>query len=80
MDEEVLRAAILARVRERGPGKTACPSEVARDLAEDWRPLMAAVRDAAFGLAAEGRLVVTQGGEPVDRTVRGPIRLGLRDP
>lgn len=70
---------ILARVRERGPGKTACPSEVARELADDWRPLMEPVRDAAFDLADEGRLVVTQGGEPVGRDVRGPIRLGLPD-
>ncbi len=62
-----------------GRAGTICPSEVARALAEDWRPLMPAVRDAAAGLVAEGKIEVTQGAEVVDlATVRGPIRLRRR--
>jgi hypothetical protein len=67
-------------VRARGPGKTICPSEVARALAGDeaFRPLMPQVREAAAALADRGEVSVTQKGRPVDaRTVRGPIRLGL---
>jgi hypothetical protein len=57
-----------------------CPSEVARAAAPDcWRALLPAVRAAAARLAAQGRIVVTQRGRPVDiRTVRGPVRLRRR--
>ncbi|SDZ74092.1 DUF3253 domain-containing protein [Rubrimonas cliftonensis] len=76
MDNEAVREAILAALAMRGPGKSICPSEPARALAADWRPLMPQVRDAAARLADEGRLVVTQKGAPVDaRAARGPIRL-----
>ncbi|WP_353248622.1 DUF3253 domain-containing protein [Salinisphaera sp. T31B1] len=78
-----IETAILAAVAERGSGKTVCPSEVARALAapkeasDAWRDLMPAVRAVAADLCADGRLTVTQRGEPVDaRRVRGPIRLG----
>jgi hypothetical protein len=70
---------IVELVEARGPEKTICPSEVARDLAggEDFRPLMPHVREAAAELAERGAISVTQRGEPVDaRTARGPIRLG----
>lgn len=70
---------IGALVDARGPEKTVCPSEVARDLAGggDFRELMPHVREAAAVLAGRGELRVTQRGEPVDaRTARGPIRLG----
>lgn len=70
--------AILTLAHERGAGRTFCPSEVARRLAEDWRPLMGEVRRVAAALAGDGRLKVTQKGQEVDaRTARGPIRLGL---
>jgi hypothetical protein len=53
-----------------------CPSEVARALADDWRPLMDEVRAAAARLVASGDIEVTQGGTVVDpETARGPIRL-----
>jgi hypothetical protein len=59
-------------------GRTICPSEAARALAEDWRPLMQPVRDVAAGMVDEGRLEVTQKGEVVDpRSARGAIRLRL---
>jgi len=74
-----LREIILQLLRQRGPGKTICPSEVAR-VADpgNWSPLMPVVRETAARLVAENHLVVTQRGQSVDpRTARGPIRLGL---
>lgn len=78
MTEADIARAILAAVHNRGLGKTICPSEVARDLADDWRPLMPAIRHVAQGLAGSGEIAVTQKGAIVDATTaRGPIRLGL---
>lgn len=71
-----LRTAILARLARLRPGTTCCPSEIARALAPDWRPLMDPLRAEAFALAAEGRLVVTQKGRTVGPDAAGPIRLG----
>ncbi len=71
-----IAAAILEHTAARGPGRTICPSEVARALADEWRPLMPAVREVATELAEAGRIVVTQKGRRVDpRAVRGPVRL-----
>lgn len=72
-----IAAALAALARER-EGRSFCPSEVARRVADDWRPLMPAVRAAA---AAMPEMVATQRGVPVDpATARGPIRLALRGP
>jgi hypothetical protein len=58
------------------PGKTICPSDAARALAQDWRPLMDPVREVARAMP---EIEITQGGEVVDLdTARGPIRLRLR--
>ena len=76
--EDVIRALLAAR----GPGKTICPSEVARVMAGDgdFRPHMHEVRGVAAAMADRGELVVTQKGEPVDpRSARGPVRLGRPD-
>jgi hypothetical protein len=71
--EDAIRAAILRVASGR---RSVCPSEVARALAADWRPLMPLVRRMAAGMA---EVAVTQGGVEVDgRVVRGPIRLALR--
>jgi hypothetical protein len=79
-DEDALREAILALLAQRGPDKTICPSDAARAVAgRDFRPLMQRTRQVAAALVAEGRIEVTQRGQPVDlATVRGPIRLRLR--
>lgn len=77
---ERIEERIVALATARGPGRTICPSEVARSLAgdADFRPLMPHVREAAATLAERGELAVTQRGEPVDaRCAKGPIRLGL---
>ena len=79
--DAALEAAILALLDERGAGKTICPSEAARRVAgseqrTDWEPLMEPARAAARRLHAAGRLLITQGGHPVDPShARGPIRL-----
>lgn len=82
MDRAAIRAKIEAVVRPRAArGTTACPSEVARALAADWRPLMPLVREAAAEMAAEGLVIATQRGEPVDAVAaRGPIRLSWVGP
>lgn len=71
-----VRAAILDLALQRGRGKSLCPSEVAKALSPDWRPLMPEVRRVAADIA---EIVATQNGVEVDpRTARGPIRLRLR--
>lgn len=65
---------LLDLAHQRGVGKTFCPSEAARRLSDDWRPLMPKVRR----VAAQLDLQATQKGAPVDPvTATGPIRLGL---
>ncbi|HIK43710.1 MAG TPA: DUF3253 domain-containing protein [Leptolyngbyaceae cyanobacterium M65_K2018_010] len=74
-----LRETLLRLVEQRGPGKTLCPSEVARALdSEHWRDLMPAVRALGTQLAEAGAIAVFQKGQRVDpKTARGPIRYGL---
>lgn len=73
---------MIAMVSERGPGKTICPSEVARALAGDhpdaWGPLMQPVRRVAVALTKQGRVVILRKGRPVDPDdFRGVYRLSL---
>jgi hypothetical protein len=76
MTDAEVAAAIRARLAGRAP-RTICPSEVARDLASDWRPLMPRVRAVA---AAMSDVVATRRGVPVDPEAQGgPVRLALRD-
>ncbi|MFD1510821.1 DUF3253 domain-containing protein [Lacimonas salitolerans] len=73
-DDEEIAACLMALARARGADKSFCPSEVARRLASDWRPLMPRVR----AVAATLPLLATQKGRPVDpHTAHGPIRLRL---
>lgn len=86
--EAALEATILQLLRERGAGKTICPSEAARVVAgggamsDDrsvWEPLMEPARAAARRLVAQEALVILQGGQVVDpSTAKGAIRLRLR--
>ncbi|MFN3525125.1 MAG: DUF3253 domain-containing protein, partial [Paracoccus sp. (in: a-proteobacteria)] len=75
MTDADLRRAILAQVERLPPGTTCCPSQIARDLADDWRPLMAPLRAVALESAAEGRIRVTQKGRDAGDNPRGPVRL-----
>ncbi|MCU0952366.1 MAG: DUF3253 domain-containing protein [Burkholderiaceae bacterium] len=79
---EAITQAIEALLAARAADASICPSEVARHLrADQWRPLMPAVRRVAATMARDGRLRITQGGAELspqavlDGAVRGPIRL-----
>ncbi|HEX7303056.1 DUF3253 domain-containing protein [Lentzea sp.] len=76
--EERLGRAILELAGARGPAKSICPSEAARAVGDDdWRDLMEPARAIARELAAQGRVVVTSGGEVLSprQEWRGPIRI-----
>jgi hypothetical protein len=78
MNAEAIRAALLKLAAERAT--TFCPSEAARALAKDWRPLMQPVREVAAALIDEGELLCTQRGETADPlTAKGPIRLSRQN-
>jgi hypothetical protein len=70
---------ILSMATERGADKTICPSEVARSMfPADWRKHMNEVREAAIDLHLEGKVTITQKGEPVDvNHIKGPIRIKI---
>ena len=74
-DDADIAAMIDRMTSDRAPA-TICPSEVARAMADDWRPLMPRVRAVAAGMAG---IVATQKGAAVDPVAaRGPIRLAVR--
>lgn len=78
VDKTQARDKILELLEQRDPGKTICPSDAARALGGDdgFRPLMDVVRAAAGDLVSDGRIEVTQHGEPVDLDrAKGPVRL-----
>ncbi len=83
VDEAEIARELRAQLERRGPGKTICPSEVARALGAsdaDWRSLMQPVREVATRLADAGEVEWSQRGRRVDpRTVRGPVRLRRAD-
>lgn len=73
-DDDIAQA-LMTLADARGADKSFCPSEAARRLSEDWRPLMGRVRKVALDLP----LMATQKGHAVDlRRVRGPVRLSLK--
>lgn len=74
-DDGEIAAALMALAHERGRDKTFCPSEAARRLSDDWRPLMPEIRRVAGTLP----LVATRAGREIPATEPGgPIRLTLR--
>lgn len=72
-----IESTIRRLLRERGAGKTICPSDAARAIApENFRQLMPRVREVAQKLVDEHEIVVMQRGRVVDlRSAKGPIRL-----
>ena len=76
-DDRALEATILELLAQRADGATICPSDAARAVrADGWRDLMEPARQAARRLVAEGEVVITQHGDPVDPSIaRGPIRI-----
>jgi hypothetical protein len=71
-----LEAAIVDLLKTRAADATICPSEAARAVdATNWSDLMERARRAGRRLAADGLIVVTQGGRVIEAaTARGPIR------
>ena len=77
-----IETTLLSLARERGPAKSFCPSEAARQIAGDhpdhWGPLMQPIRRAAVSLAQTGRLLILRKGQPVDpNDFKGVYRLSL---
>ncbi|MEM8790521.1 MAG: DUF3253 domain-containing protein [Pseudomonadota bacterium] len=72
---------ILELCRERGIGKTICPSEVARALEPDlerWRSHLPSVRARAAELAEAGQIAIYRKGRAIEPSkMKGVIRLGL---
>jgi hypothetical protein len=80
--DEAIVQAIEALLSARAADASICPSDAARSLrADEWRPLLPAIRRVAATLARQGRLRITQGerevsAEEIDaQRLRGPIRL-----
>lgn len=74
-ERDAIVAAVMQLAAERGTERSFCPSEAARAVSDDWRPLMPLVREVAADLG----LRATQKGAQVDPlTARGPIRLRAR--
>ena len=75
-DARQIEAEILVQTKAHGSDKSICPSEVARSLAEEWRPLMGVVRQAAVRLAQAGQIEILRKGQPIDPAeTHGVIRL-----
>ncbi|RZL42337.1 MAG: DUF3253 domain-containing protein [Pedobacter sp.] len=74
-----IKAAILSTAQNRGPDKSTCPSEIARDLfPTDWRAHMKDILVEAIELEGEGKIIITQKGEPIDTThIKGPVRIKI---
>ncbi|MDY8109588.1 DUF3253 domain-containing protein [Fulvimarina sp. 2208YS6-2-32] len=82
IDRARITETIVALTATRGPGKTVCPSEVARALAgsneKEWRKLMAPIRAESVRLASAGEIVIKRKGKPVDpQDFKGIYRLAL---
>ncbi|KAF0676608.1 DUF3253 domain-containing protein [Profundibacterium mesophilum] len=70
-----IAAVLMDLAHRRGTGASFCPSEAARVLAADWRPLMQDVRRVAAGLPLRAS---RKGVEIAPEAPGGPIRLSLR--
>ncbi|MCA3369251.1 MAG: DUF3253 domain-containing protein [Roseomonas sp.] len=77
MNIEAITATMLRIAAERGPEKSMCPTDVARAVsAENWRPLLGAVRKVAADLARDGKIEILRKGKPISPDeIKGVIRL-----
>ena len=73
------REPILTLLKERGPLKTICPSELLPPEQKQDKVMMEHVRRSARLLASEGTIQINKSGKAVDPTsFKGPIRLKLK--
>lgn len=69
---------ILRQTAQAGPGRSVCPTEIARAMAADWHSQLSAVRRAAIRLAQAGRIDILRKGKKVPpEGVKGVIRLRI---
>jgi hypothetical protein len=80
MPDTQLEKAILDMAKQRGPDKSVCPSEIARQLfGKGWRRHMGEVRDASIQLKHQQLVDITQKGVAVDVDhIKGPIRIKIK--
>ena len=78
IEADLIQTEILSLLSEREQTASACPSEVARRLAngDEWRALMPEIRSVLGGLSEAGRVLVTRGTEVLKAPdfSGGPIR------
>ena len=74
-----IEAAVRTLLRSRQPGKTICPSDVARIIGgQGWREVLPAVRDRAVRMAEQGSLEVLRRGRVVkSKCTEGVLRYRL---
>lgn len=72
-----IAATIFKLLAARAADASICPSDAARVLSKNWRPLMPAVRAMATILAHQNALHITRGKQSLDpnQIEGGPIRL-----
>lgn len=77
--EDRIETAILDLVHARGPGKSICPSEAAKEAFGDaWNTYMRQVRQAAVHLARQGRISILRKGKRADpENFKGVYRLSV---
>jgi Protein of unknown function (DUF3253) len=74
-----IAAAILRLAEASGPDASICPSEAAKDLSAEWRPLLGPVRRVAARLAQDGRIDILRKGRAIaPAEMKGVIRLRIR--
>ncbi|MCR9257670.1 MAG: DUF3253 domain-containing protein [Alphaproteobacteria bacterium] len=81
---EALATAVRELTTARGSGKSICPSEAARKVAEDkgtpenWRWMLKPLRKISQDLARDGEIVILRKGKPIaPEDMRGVVRLAL---
>ncbi len=78
LNREQIEAAVMEMTKARSP-KSLCPSEVVRQLFEDWRPEMEPARQVCRKLHIEQKIVITQKEVPIkELNFIGPIRIKLK--
>ena len=72
-------AALRALLRSREPGRSICPSDIARIVGgTTWRTLLPVVRDRAVKMAEDGKLEIVRRGRVVKRSAtEGVLRYRL---